>query len=48
MIEGCEYGEYCEKKEVTNRVIGAVFLAERVLREERGRESSDWRCVYGG
>ena len=28
MIEGYEYGEYCEEKTVTNRVIGGAFKAD--------------------
>ena len=28
MIEGYEYGEYCEEKRTTNRVIGGAFTAD--------------------
>ena len=28
MIEGYEYGEYCEKKKAMNRVIGGGFTAD--------------------
>ena len=28
MIEGYDYGEYCEDKKASNRVVSSVFMAD--------------------